>query len=487
MGWNEKLAAALPRGGFSGEDQVPAARWAHPDELALEWEYSRSSVFLGYGWRNGEWRGVGRQRDDRHLMLVAGSRAGKGVSYVVPNLLLYEGSILALDPKGELARETAAPRARRGQKVVVLDPFGVATGNAATLRGSFNPLLEIDPDPNSKTALDDVALLAEALIVHPEGQGERHWTESASELVKLLMLYALLQPPEQRTFAFVRRFFHAPGEFSEGAPVSGQHLMLAEMAGHTAAFDGVLAGIANAMLGKPEKEFASIVSAATTQLAFLDSPQLAGCLSTSSFKLSQLKTEKTTVYLCLPASRMATHAKWFRMVINLVLVMCEAVQVKPDPPLLLMLDEFPVLGHMRQVEAAAGQIAGFGVRLFTIVQDLSQLRRHYQDGWETFIGNSGTTLFFGMSDATTLRYVSDRLGTIGYDFTRSNKLSLMARMGGGKMIDNQLQLSKLLEPHEVERIFARETERALLFYSGQSPVILRRAVYHQDPAFRELL
>ena len=323
MGWNEKLAAVLPRGGFSGDDQVPAARWAHHDEIGSEWDYNRSSVFLGYATRNGAWRGIGRKRDDRHLMLVAGSRAGKGVSYVVPNLLLYEGSILALDPKGELARETASSRSRRGHKVVVLDPFGVSGDKSATLRGSFNPLLEIDADPNSKTALDDVALLAEALIIHPEGQGERHWTESASELVKLLMLYALLQPPEQRTFAFVRSFFHAPVEFADGTPVSGQHVMLGEMAGHTDAFGGVLAGIANAMLGKPEKEFASIVSAAATQLAFLDSPQLASCLGTSTFKLAQLKTEKTTVYLCLPASRMATHAKWFRMIINLVLVMCE--------------------------------------------------------------------------------------------------------------------------------------------------------------------
>jgi type IV secretion system protein VirD4 len=487
MGWSDKLNAVLPRGGFSGDDQVPAARWAHHDELAAEWDYDRSSVFLGYATRGDAWRGIGRKRDDRHLMLVAGSRAGKGVSYVVPNLLLYEGSILALDPKGELARATASSRARRGHKVVVLDPFGVSGDKSSELRGSFNPLLEIDADPDSKTALDDVALLAEALIIHPEGQGERHWTESASELVRLLMLYALLQPPEQRTFAFVRRFFHAPVEFSEGAPVSGQHVMLTEMAEHTDAFGGVLAGIANAMLGKPEKEFASIVSAAATQLSFLDSPQLAACLGTSSFKLSQLKTEKTTVYLCLPASRMATHAKWFRMIINLVLVMCESEPVVPDPPLLLMLDEFPVLGHMRQVEAAAGQIAGFGVRLFTIVQDLSQLRRHYPESWETFIGNSGTAIFFGMSDATTLRYVSERLGTIGYDFTRMNKLSATARMAGGKAIESQLQLSKLLEPHEVERIFARETGRALMLYSGQSPVILRRAIYHQDPAFQELL
>ena len=38
-------------------------------------------------------------------MTVVGSRAGKGVSLMIPNLLLYEGSVLAIDPKGELARD----------------------------------------------------------------------------------------------------------------------------------------------------------------------------------------------------------------------------------------------------------------------------------------------------------------------------------------------------------------------------------------------
>src|ERR1700760_392074 len=140
MGWNEKLAAALPRGGFSGEDQVPAARWAHHDELAPEWESNRSSVFLGYGWRNGGWRGIGREKDDRHLMLVAGSRAGKGVSYVVPNLLLYEGSVIATDPKGELANLTAPSRKRKGQDVYVLDPFDTSGHETTPFRATFNPL-----------------------------------------------------------------------------------------------------------------------------------------------------------------------------------------------------------------------------------------------------------------------------------------------------------------------------------------------------------
>ena len=35
--------------------------------------------------------------DDRHILTVAGSRAGKGRSVIIPNLLLYPGSILTIE------------------------------------------------------------------------------------------------------------------------------------------------------------------------------------------------------------------------------------------------------------------------------------------------------------------------------------------------------------------------------------------------------
>ena len=68
--------------------------------------------------------------DDRHALTIAGSRAGKGRAAIIPNMLRYTGSVLAIDPKGELALATAEVRARQlGQKVLVVDPFGT-TGDA---------------------------------------------------------------------------------------------------------------------------------------------------------------------------------------------------------------------------------------------------------------------------------------------------------------------------------------------------------------------
>ncbi len=107
---------------------------------------------------------------------------------------------------------------------------------------------------------------------------------------------------------------------------------------------------------------------------------------------------------------MGTCSRWLRLFINLTLEAMERHAQKPKHPVLLCLDEFPILGHLRQIEDAAGQIAGFGVKLMICLQDLTQIKSLYQDRWETFIGNAGAVVCFGNSDPTTLEFVSRRLG-----------------------------------------------------------------------------
>lgn len=44
-----------------------------------------------------------------HCLVVAPTRAGKGVGYVIPNTLLFPGNAVILDVKGEIFDATAAP------------------------------------------------------------------------------------------------------------------------------------------------------------------------------------------------------------------------------------------------------------------------------------------------------------------------------------------------------------------------------------------
>jgi type IV secretion system protein VirD4 len=141
--------------------------------------------------------------DDRHMVTVAGSRAGKGRSAIVPNLALWPGSCVVLDPKGENATKTARRRMQLpGHRVVVIDPFGVADV-PDDLRGTFNPLDLIDQ--NDEGAVDIAAAIGDALVV-PGDSRDSHWDESARQLLEALILHvATVAPPERRNLAHVRR------------------------------------------------------------------------------------------------------------------------------------------------------------------------------------------------------------------------------------------------------------------------------------------
>ena len=126
------------------------------------------------------------------------------------------------------------------------------------------------------------------------------------------------------------------------------------------AFNGVIRRSGNSIASKAPNEKSGVISTAIEQTDFLDSPPLARCLAGNDFSLTDLKREPVTVYLCLPAGRMATHSRWLRIIVNLAVEAMEREPAKPEHPVLFIMDEFAVLDHLSSVEKAAGQIAGFG-------------------------------------------------------------------------------------------------------------------------------
>ena len=118
-----------------------------------------------------------------------------------------------------------------------------------------------------------------------------------------------------------------------------------------------------------------------------------------------------TVYLILPADRLKTFDRWLRLLIQqAITVNARNVEQKPEKPILFLLDEMPTLGRLPALEQAYGLMAGFGMQLWGIAQDLSQLERIYgEHGWQTFISNSGVIQYFGSRDKMTAEYFFDAL------------------------------------------------------------------------------
>ena len=132
----------LPRG-VTGrnldEHHLPMAAWTNPEEIAQSERLRHRPGKLLLGSVGGQLVGI---EDNRHVLLCAGSRSGKGVSSLIPNSLLgIGGSAIFTDPKGELASIVGEYLAETlGQKLMILDPFERTSPGVHKYRAAFNPL-----------------------------------------------------------------------------------------------------------------------------------------------------------------------------------------------------------------------------------------------------------------------------------------------------------------------------------------------------------
>ena len=417
---------------------------------------------------------------------------------MIPNLLLVSRPMLVIDPKGENARVTYEARQKLGQ-VYVLDPFGV-TGLPAA---AYNPLARLPPD--SLDLGDDAASLAEALVMDPPGQaGEAHWNEEARALLTGLILFAAVHETEdRRTLASLREYLTLPPE-------------------RFRALLGLIARAANRFLGKADREAAGVLSSAQRHTHFLDSPRITASLARSDFSFAGLRHELATVFLVLPPNRLDAYSRWLRLLVSQALAEIardaetaqgaskaleasqEAAEAssgpemasdassaapapldsparprrRPQPPALFLLDEFAALGRLEAVERAMGLMAGYGLQLWPILQDMSQLRALYGARANTFIANAGVLQCFGVNDYETAKSLSQLMGQMTMAYTTTSHGS-----GEGSSTTHHLTGRDLLTPDEIMQLPERTQ---LLRLQGRPMILARKIRYFADPEFKGL-
>lgn len=428
--------------------------------------------------------GVLRFAAEGHILTVAPTRSGKGVGAVIPNLLTYPGSVLVTDPKGENYMVTRAQREALGHEVVALDPFGIAD---APRRG-FNPLDMIDP--SGPDVSDDAMLLADMLVVaDPSGGSETsHWDKEAIALIAGFILFVAVREPAtsgRRTLPHVRRLLTLPPvEFTE---VLEQ--MQACARDRTPAGE-LIARAATRHLQKAEKERSGVVSTAQSHTHFLDSPRMVEVLASSgnpgsALSLDRLKTDAVSLFLVLPAERLSTYRRWLRLMIGCGLLAMTRARTPPRHRVLFLLDEFANLGRMGPVEDAISLVGGFGVTFWLILQDLSQLKAHYRDRWETFEGSAQVLQAFGTNDLFTAKHLSERIGDATIHVESENQSAGISH--GRSSARNQSAAQtvaekgrRLLTADEVMRLPANQQ---LVLVRGRSPILAHKLNYLTDPEF----
>ena len=476
------LAALFYKPGiFRKPTTFGSAEWASGEDVEREGLTRGEGFFLGAFQANPEREVELYYPRDRHLLTVAPTRGGKGVSAIMPNLLTYEGSVLVIDPKGENALITAEARQAMGHDIRIVDPWNLASATLKLDAARFNPLDWLrsdDPD-----LAENAMLLADALVV-PSGGDNKFWDEEAKALLFGLLLYLATEDREAgtRTLGRMRDLLTLADAPVEGSDELSMPELLARMATSS---HPLVRSASNRFISKADRERASVLSSAQSQTHFLDSPRIRESLSASDFGFEDLKTSRLSVYLVLPADRLDTFGRWLRLLIQqAITVNARNIDQAPDKPVLFMLDEMPALGHLKMVEQAYGLMAGFGIQLWGIVQDLSQLKRIYGESWETFIGNSGVLQYFGSRDQMTAEYFSKLCGvTTIQSLSESFAQAVTRAANGGSSSETTTRTAaqaqrSLAYPDELMRL---ADDRQLLLVQNHNPIAATKVRWFEHP------
>ena len=152
---------------------------------------------------------------DRHIVTIATPGSGKSTAALAVNLCVHTGSVLCIDPKGELAAITAARRGKMkgrgvqgiGQRVYVLDPFHVPnlkdSGFPQACYNVFDELAAVakrNPDEPVRYA----GRIADAMVQYTAGPND-YFDKAAHSFLRGLILYVFThEPPHHRNLLRLR-------------------------------------------------------------------------------------------------------------------------------------------------------------------------------------------------------------------------------------------------------------------------------------------
>ena len=349
-----------------------------------------------------------------HILSVGTTRSGKSRRLATTALTTDTGrSMVVIDPKGQLAKWTAAHRAQFGD-VVAIDPFGVLGDIPGIDLPSvgYNPMhwLSLGDD-----LIDDATAIAEA-ICPIQSEKEPHFSEGAQDIVAGLIIYHRLVNPNA-SLGDIRSDLSL-------SPDGWRDLLLGNKEGLTRAGRPCVFWVADEHnmpalwdklselqeIGPDDRELKAFIRSAKTQTRFLDSPPIRRDLAKPGVDFSALKERTITAYIVLPPVRIVTHARWLRLVISgAIEALRKSLARKDRPDTLILLDEFPALGRMEAVETGVQLNAGYGCKFWIMIQSISQIQKLYSENWETFT-SAGALTSFGPRDPTTAAYLSKLSG-----------------------------------------------------------------------------
>ncbi|MEO6835485.1 MAG: type IV secretory system conjugative DNA transfer family protein [Candidatus Tumulicola sp.] len=416
-------------------DLYGSAHWALPDEVRATGLVGRNrGVYVG-AWRDPRSKRTRYLRDpsSTHCLAFMPTGSGKTVGLVIPTVLSWEGSVVVHDLKGEIWEKTAGWRAADrelgglGQRVYKFEP--TATDGSSVRLNPFDRIRI-----GTEYEIQDVQNIVE--LVADEGEkpvrsDNRFWVEMAKRLLLGLSLHvkydedphsdslpgvaAALGDPRyddlDKFFEHLREYPHDPSQSRGWLDPEGQ----------ATATHPLVAQVATQMLAMESRVKANIVAEAQSFLNIYSDPVIAGNISCSDFDLGDLRNDHVSLYLVVQPAQKKRLRPLTRLVLTqIMLALMETHEQALEPRVLVMLEEVAELGALDIVATALALGRGYGLKLYLIAQDLSQLETAWGSKSKSLIANCAIRIASAPNDVATAELLSKMCGAMTVRHTVRN-------------------------------------------------------------------
>ncbi|QKX02377.1 type IV secretory system conjugative DNA transfer family protein [Wolbachia endosymbiont of Dirofilaria (Dirofilaria) immitis] len=437
------------------------SKWASEKDIRKAGLRSKKGLLLGKD-KRGYFIADGYQ----HTLLFAPTGSGKGVGFVIPNLLFWTDSVIVHDIKLENYEITSGWRERQGQEVYVWNP-----AQPDGISHCYNPLEWISEKPGQM--VDDVQKIAN--LIMPE---QDFWQNEARSLFVGVVLYLLATPEKVKSFGEVVRTMRSDDVVYNLAVV----LDTMGKVIHPVAYMNIAA-----FLQKADKERSGVVSTMNSSLELWANPLIDTATTTSDFNILDFKKKKVTVYVGLTPDNLNRLRPLMQVFYQQATeFLCRKLPLDDEPyGVLFLMDEFPTLGKMEQFQTGIAYFRGYRVRLFLIVQDTEQLKGIYEEaGMNSFLSNSTYRITFAANNIETANLISQLIGNKTVQQESLNKPKFLDLNPASRSLHISETQRALLLPQEI--IMLPRDEQIILIESTY-PIKSKKVLYYNDSAFTRKL
>jgi len=449
----------------------------------------------------------------QHILLTMPTRSGKGVSCIIPTAIkIWKESLFVFDVNGENYHLTSGARKEKLNNHILR--FAPKSKNSCR----YNPLSEVRI--LSEHEVEDIRMITDTIckVLEVKGHDNALYANYSSDLIFASIFYVLYKnflknpkfvyengrknPVSNATITEVVEFV---GENDKiGKHVRANELLeklkkiskedIIEKFGFNEEIKNYVKEKLNDIYKKDIDQeiinkgnhpriarqfsknfelpfFGSVLSQAIYNLSIFDIPQIKENMSASDFRMYDLMNMEKPVslyYVVSPADilELSPITKIFikQMFDRLTPEIDYTNQTRHKWKMLAIMDEFPALGEISELETGMGYYAGYGIKMLLVLQSVDQLFRIYGEK-NGFLLNCAIQVFGRTYDKVTSDYVSKICGETGIE------------------INKDFYSKELITAKEVENL---PNDKLIIKKTGLKPILADKFIYFKSKDFYEL-